>query len=415
MNQKMTKQEKNWILYDVGNSAYTMLVTAIIPIYFHELGKQRNISPEDCSAYWAYAASIVTLIVAVLGPIMGTFTDNKGFKKPIFTASLLLGSIGCLALGFTQYWLAFLVIFIISKIGYSMSLIFYDSMLPDVTEPERMDRISTSGYAWGYIGSCIPFITCLVIVLKKDALGLSLTAAMVIAFVITAVWWVGMTIPMLRSYKQKYYVESKDNSVRKTLSRLGKTMGNIHGQSKVFWFLLAFFFYIDGVYTIIEMATSFGKALNLDDQGLLLALLLTQFVAFPCAIIFGRLAQRYSVEKLITACIIAYLGIAIYAIFLTNLTQFWVLAVLVGMFQGGIQALSRSYFTKIIPPEQSGEFFGIYDICGKGATCLGTAAVGIATQIFDDSNKGISVLSVFFLLGIIFFRIAVKAAKTEKK
>ena len=415
MNQKMTKQEKNWILYDVGNSAYTMLVTAIIPIYFHELGKQRNISPEDCSAYWAYAASIVTLIVAILGPIMGTFTDNKGFKKPIFTASLLLGSIGCIALGFTQYWLAFLVIFIISKIGYSMSLIFYDSMLPDVTEPERMDRISTSGYAWGYIGSCIPFITCLVIVLKKDALGLSLTAAMVIAFVITAVWWVGMTIPMLRSYKQKYYVESKDNSVRKTLSRLGKTMGNIHGQSKVFWFLLAFFFYIDGVYTIIEMATSFGKALNLDDQGLLLALLLTQFVAFPCAIIFGRLAQRYSVEKLITACIIAYLGIAIYAIFLTNLTQFWVLAVLVGMFQGGIQALSRSYFTKIIPPEQSGEFFGIYDICGKGATCLGTAAVGIATQIFDDSNKGISVLSVFFLLGIIFFRIAVKAAKTEKK
>lgn len=414
MNQKMTKQEKNWILYDVGNSAYTMLVTAIIPIYFHELGKQRSISPEDCSAYWAYAASIVTLIVAILGPVMGTFTDNKGFKKPIFMASLLLGSIGCLALGFTQYWLAFLVIFIISKIGYSMSLIFYDSMLPDVTEPERMDRISTSGYAWGYIGSCIPFITCLVIVLKKDALGLSLTAAMVIAFVITAVWWVGMSVPMLRSYKQKYYVESKDNSVRKTMSRLGKTLGNIHGESKVFWFLLAFFFYIDGVYTIIEMATSFGKALELDDQGLLLALLLTQFVAFPCAIIFGRLAQKYSVEKLITACIIAYLGIAIFAIFLTNLTQFWILAVLVGMFQGGIQALSRSYFTKIIPPEQSGEFFGIYDICGKGATCLGTAAVGIATQLFNDSNKGISVLSVFFLLGIIFFRIAVRAAKTEK-
>ena len=413
MKDKVTKQEKNWILYDVGNSAYTMLVTAIIPIYFHELGKQRGITPEDCTAYWAYAASIVTLIVALLGPILGTFTDNKGFKKPIFTASLVLGSVGCVALGFTGYWLAFLIIFIISKIGYSASLIFYDSMLPDVTEPERMDRVSTSGYAWGYIGSCAPFITCLVIVLKKDALGLSLASAMMIAFVITAVWWVGMTIPLLRTYQQKYYVEGSGNTVLKTFSRLGKTLANVKKHSKIFWFLLAFFFYIDGVYTIIELATSFGKALGLEDSGLLLALLLTQFVAFPCAIIFGRLAQKFSVEKLIYVCIIAYLGIAVFAIFLTNIVQFWVLAVLVGMFQGGVQALSRSYFTKIIPPEQSGEFFGIYDICGKGATFLGTISVGIATQLTNDSNKGISVLSVFFLLGIIFFRKAVKTAKAE--
>lgn len=216
MTQKTTKLERNWILYDVGNSAYTMLVTTIIPIYFNYVAGQQGVSDVDYLAYWGYAASIVTLIVAFLGPIVGTFTDNKGFKKPIFLTSLAVGSICCVLLGFTGYWLAFLVVFIISKIGYSSSLIFYDSMLPDVTTPERMDRISTSGYAWGYIGSCIPFVLCLGVVLGKDKLGLSMETAMTVSFIITAVWWVGMTIPLLRSYQQKYYVDCKEHAVGET-------------------------------------------------------------------------------------------------------------------------------------------------------------------------------------------------------
>ena len=411
MTQKTTKLERNWILYDVGNSAYTMLVTTIIPIYFNYVAGQQGVSDVDYLAYWGYAASIVTLIVAFLGPIVGTFTDNKGFKKPIFLASLAVGSIGCVLLGFTGYWLAFLVVFIISKIGYSSSLIFYDSMLPDVTTPERMDRISTSGYAWGYIGSCIPFVMCLGVVLGKDKLGLSMETAMTVSFIITAVWWVGMTIPLLRSYQQKYYVDCKEHAVGETFKRLGSTLANARKHSKIFWFLIAFFFYIDGVYTIIDMATSYGQALGLNSSGLLLALLVTQIVAFPCAIIFGKLAQKFAAEKLITVCILAYLGIAVFAIFLTNIVEFWVLAVLVGMFQGGIQALSRSYFTKIIPPEQSGEFFGIYDICGKGAAFLGTTLVGIGSQLTGSINKGISVLSLLFLLGLFFFRMAAASAK----
>lgn len=411
MTQKTTKLERNWILYDVGNSAYTMLVTTIIPIYFNYVAGQQGVSDVDYLAYWGYAASIVTLIVAFLGPIVGTFTDNKGFKKPIFLASLAVGSICCVLLGFTGYWLAFLVVFIISKIGYSSSLIFYDSMLPDVTTPERMDRISTSGYAWGYIGSCIPFVLCLGVVLGKDKLGLSMETAMTVSFIITAVWWVGMTIPLLRSYQQKYYVECKEHAVGETFKRLGSTLANARKHSKIFWFLIAFFFYIDGVYTIIDMATSYGQALGLNSSGLLLALLVTQIVAFPCAIIFGKLAQKFAAEKLITVCILAYLGIAVFAIFLTNIVEFWVLAVLVGMFQGGIQALSRSYFTKIIPPEQSGEFFGIYDICGKGAAFLGTTLVGIVSQLTGSINKGISVLSLLFLLGLFFFRMAAASAK----
>lgn len=406
-----TRQERNWILYDVGNSAYTMLVTTIIPIYFNYLAGEQGVSSVDYMAYWGYAASIVTLIVAILGPILGTFTDNKGFKKPVFLASLILGSVCCVILGFTGHWLAFLILFIISKIGYSASLIFYDSMLPDVTTPERMDKISTSGYAWGYVGSCIPFVACLAVVLKKDALGLSMETAMMAAFLITAIWWVAMTIPLLRGYQQKYYVECPEHAVAESFKRLGRTLMNARKHSKIFWFLIAFFFYIDGVYTIIDMATSYGQALGLESSGLLIALLVTQLVAFPCAICFGKLARKFEADKLITVCIVAYLGIAVFAIFLTNLVEFWILAVLVGMFQGGIQALSRSYFTKIIPPEQSGEFFGIYDICGKGAAFLGTTLVGLVSQLTGSINKGISVLSVLFLLGLFFFRIAAASAK----
>ena len=414
MNQKTTKQERNWILYDVGNSAYTMLVTTIIPIYFNFIASEQGLTDVQYLAYWGYAASVVNLIVAILGPIVGTLTDNKGFKKPIFMISLIVGSVCCVALGFTGHWLLFLIIFIISKIGYASSLIFYDSMLPDVTTPDRMDKVSTSGYAWGYIGSCIPFVACLGVVLGKDALGISMEMGMTIAFLITALWWVLMTVPLLRTYQQKYYVECQKNAVAETFKRLGKTLANARKHSKIFWFLIAFFFYIDGVYTIIDMATSYGQALGLNSSGLLLALLVTQIVAFPCAIIFGHFAQKFESSKLITVCILAYLGIAVFAIFLTNIVEFWVLAVLVGMFQGGIQSLSRSYFTKIIPPEQSGEFFGIYDICGKGAAFLGTTLVGIVSQLTGSINKGISVLSLLFLLGLFFFRVAASSAKKDQ-
>ena len=409
MGFRMTKSEKYWILYDVGNSAFTMLVTTILPIYFSYLAGNEGLSSVDYLAYWGYAASIVTLIVAFLGPVLGSLADNNGFKKPIFTAMLALGAAGCVILGFAKSWLVFLILFIVTKAAYSASLIFYDSMLPDITTQDRMDRVSSSGYAWGYIGSCIPFGLCLAVVLGKDFLGLSMGAAMLLAMLITAVWWVGMSVPLLKCYRQKFYVEQTQHKFADTFKRLGKTVAKARRHSRIFWFLLAFFFYIDGVYTIIDMATSYGEALGLDSSGLLLALLLTQIVAFPCAIVFGRLSQKYRAENLITVCILAYLGIAVFAIFLTNLTQFWILAVLVGMFQGGIQALSRSYFTKIIPPEQSGEFFGIYDICGKGAAFLGTTLVGLMAQATGSINKGISVLSVLFIIGLVLFRIAVKA------
>ena len=407
MKTGMTREEKNWVLYDVGNSAFVLLVATIMPIYFNYLAENAGLSAADYLAYWGYATSAATLIVALLGPVFGTLADTEGLKKPIFTTTMLIGGIGCLALGFSRQWFLFLLIYIIAKIGFSGSLIFYDSMLGDITTEDRVDNVSSQGYAWGYIGSCVPFVLCLVIVLGSDTLGIRMETAMGIAFVLVAVWWLLMSLPLLKNYEQKYYVEKKPHAIAQSFKRLGETFKNMKEEKQVFMFLLAFFFYIDGVYTIIDMATAYGSALGLDSTGLLLALLVTQIVAFPCAIIFGNLSYRIRTEKLITVCIFAYLGIAIFAVFLKTQLQFWILAILVGMFQGGIQALSRSYFTKIIPEEHSGEYFGLMDICGKGASFVGTTIVSIVSQLTGNISMGVGMIAILFCIGIVIFLKAV--------
>ena len=272
-----------------------------------------------------------------------------------------------------------------------------------------MDNVSSLGYAWGYIGSCLPFVACLVPVLFADTMGLTMASAMMLAFCITALWWVLLSLPLVKVYRQKHYVERRPGAVGASFSRLWNTLKNARQEKKAFLFLLAFFFYIDGVYTIIDMATAYGSALGLDSTGLLLALLVTQIVAFPFAILFGRLAKKYNTEKLISICIIAYFGIAVFAVFLQAQWQFWMLAVLVGMFQGGIQALSRSYFTRIIPAEQSGEYFGLLDICGKGAAFLGTTIVSAVSQFTGNMSAGVGMIAVLFVIGFVLFRMAAKA------
>ena len=411
MKTGMTREEKNWVLYDVGNSAFVLLVATIMPIYFNYLAENAGLSAADYLAYWGYATSAATLIVALLGPVFGTLADTEGLKKPIFTTTMLIGGIGCLALGFSRQWFLFLLIYIIAKIGFSGSLIFYDSMLGDITTEDRVDNVSSQGYAWGYIGSCVPFVVCLGVVLGAGKIGISTELAMMISFAIVAVWWIGASIPLLKSYQQKHYVERQPKAVRNSFMRLGDTLKNIRNEKKIFLFLIAFFFYIDGVYTIIDMATAYGTALGLDSTGLLLALLVTQLVAFPFAIIFGRLSKCYDVRTLITICIAAYFGIAVFAIFLKAQWQFWIMAILVGMFQGGIQALSRSYFTKIIPAEKSGEYFGLMDICGKGASFLGTTVISLIAQSTGKVNIGVGAISLFFVCGMIVFKMATAEAE----
>lgn len=415
MKFKLTSLEKKWVLYDVGNSAFTLMVSTIFPIYFNALAENAGISDVDYLAYWGYATSICTLIVAILGPTLGAIADTKNFKKIIFSAAMGVGVLGCVVLGFLSSWLWFLVIFVLAKTGYSASLVFYDSMLTDVTEPERMDSVSSHGYAWGYIGSCIPFVISLVIVLGGGNIGLSTQASMILAFIITAVWWLCSSLPLLRSYRQKYFSEAGGHVVRDSFRRLGRTFIELTKQKHIFVFLLAFFFYIDGVYTVIDMATAYGQALGLDSTGLLLALLVTQIVAFPCVLIFSRLVKKIKPETIISICIAAYFCIAVYAYWLDTQFDFWLLAVMVGMFQGTIQALSRSYFAKIIPAEKSGEFFGIYDICGKGASVIGTAMVSVLSQVTGSINIGVSALSVMFLIGLVLFRFSAKLNSEYKK
>ena len=404
----LTGLERAWILYDVGNSAFVLLVATLIPIFFNALAEEGGLSSVDYLAYWGYAASAVTVITAVLSPILGTLADTRGFKKPIFILCLVVGVAGCCAMGLAKTWLPFLLIFVFAKVGFSGSLVFYDSMLSDVTTPDRMDVVSSRGYAWGYIGSCVPFVVCLALVLGSGAIGLSQMTALNIALFITAAWWLAMTLPLLKSYRQLHYVEVEKHAIRQSFVRIGHTLRHLHEDKQVFWFLLAFFCYIDGVYTIIDMATAYGTALGLDTTGLLLALLVTQIVAFPSALIFGRLSAKYPSTTLIPVCIAAYAGIALFAFFLTQQWQFWVLAFVVGMFQGGVQALSRSHFAKIIPPEKSGEYFGLFDICGKGASFLGTMIVSVGSQLTGSANVGVGSLIVLFIVGFVLFRVSYK-------
>ncbi len=411
---KLTPLERSWILYDIANSAFTLLVSTLIPIYFNSLAGAAGVDEDMYLSYWGYAGSISTVLVAIIAPICGTMSDRK-FKKPIFLLTVVLGCIACAALGVTTHWLFFLGIFILAKVGFHSSIVFYDSMLPEITTPERMDNVSSMGYAYGYIGSVIPFVICLVLVLFCDSFGLTMGGAMVVAFLITAGWWALLTIPLAKRYKQTAFVEKEGTALGDSFKQLARTFKEARKEKHVFVYLIAFFFFINGVYTIIDMATAYGSALGLDTTGLLLALLLTQIVAFPCAIIFGRLSAKHDTGLLIKICIICYTCITAFGMFLVSLWQFWVLATLVGMFQGGIQALARSYLGKIIKPERSGEFYGLMDICGKGASFLGTTLVAFVSQItagieihifgitLQNENLAVGSLIILFIVGFLVF------------
>lgn len=411
--KKLTKLEKNWIFYDVGNSAFTLLVTTILPIYFSSLAESGGLTNQEYLSYWGYAVTVSTLIVALLGPLLGTIADGKDKRKKLFLLSLIIGLAGSLSFPIWQSWLLFLIAFVISKVGYNGSLIFYDSMLIDITEEERFDQVSSYGFAWGYIGSCIPFVLSLVCILVLPGLGLPTKIAMTLAFAINGAWWLLWSIPLLKTYQQKYYRQGEKEPISENFRRLYTTLKNLKNQPTVFFFLLAFFFYIDGVYTIINMATAYGESLGLDSKGLLLALLVTQLVAFPASLTFSKLSKTISTSKLISFAIFAYGLIALFAVQLDQLWEFWVLAIFVGLFQGGIQALSRSYFAKIIPKEQSGEYFGLYDIFGKGASILGTFLVSFITQITGNQSYAIFSMVVLFAIGFILFRKSSKLMDKE--
>ena len=403
---KMSKAEKGWVFYDWANSAYSIVVvTAIFPLYFKAAATEAGIAASTSTAYWGYANSIATLLVSILAPLLGTIADFKGFKKRFFVFFAGLGIVFTFILALVPYdqWLLLLVIFILTSIGFAGANIFYDAFLVDVAKEERMNRISANGYALGYIGSAIPFVLCIALILlaQQKIIPIAVPTASQLAFAITALWWGLFTIPMLKNVEQNYYIERVPNPVRMSFKRLYETLKNIKAYRALFLFLLAYFFYIDGVHTIFTMATAFGSDMGIDSTTLLLVLFMTQIIAAPCAVLFGKLGERFTAKKMIMVGIIVYIIICIYAYFMKTSLDFWIIAMLVGTVQGGIQALSRSYFAKLVPKNASNEFFGFYNIFGKFAAIAGPVLVGATAQITGDTSSGVFSLIILFVAGAV--------------
>jgi UMF1 family MFS transporter len=411
---RFTKAEKSWVAYDAGNSAFTMIVSSIIPIYFNSLTARGGVNPTTSAAWWGLITSLSTRLLPISSPLLGPIADFRGMKIKLFTGSLIVGLAAGVAMGIVPGWAGFAAVFVVAKIGYNASLVFYDSMLTDITPDERMDTVSAAGYGIGYISSCVPFILCIVLILTADATGLGTETATRLSFVITCLWWGLFTIPLFKTYRQTYFVARKPRVIRESLRTLGRTLKGMRSQKHVLFFMLAFFFYIDGVYTIIGMAASYGSAVGIDDTQMILALLLTQIIAFPFAILFGRLAKRFHARRLIEACIIGYFGITLFALQLDRAWEFWFLAVCVAMFQGGIQSLSRSYFARIIPKEHSNEYFGLFNIFGKGADFLGPLLMSVTMLFTRQANLGVLPLLVLFAIGFVFMRLLPKEEQVSR-
>ena len=396
--RSLSKRERSWVLYDVGNSAYVMLAATLIPIYFSAIAEPGS----SAVVAWGYATTVASLALALLMPFLGSLADLKGNKKKFLAGTIGTGAVSLAVMGVPGNAMVFLAIYVFSSVMLNASLVFYDAFLVDATEQERYDEVSSQGYAWGYIGSCIPFIACLVIVLFGSSFGIGQLDGIRISFVITAMWWLAFSVPVLRDVHQTHFKAREAHLFRHTLKGLAGTCKKIAHDKRLLMYMLAFFFYIDGVHTIITMSTSYGTDLGIDSTQLVLALLVTQFVAFPSAIAYGRLAGRFGTKRMLLIAVFAYFCITLFAaFFLRSAAEFWVLAVCVGLFQGGIQALSRSEFGKLIPKENANEYYGFFDIFGKYATIMGTLLVSVFTQVTGSSSYGVLSVAVLFVIGFV--------------
>lgn len=396
--RSLSKRERSWVLYDVGNSAYVMLAATLIPIYFSAIAEPGS----SAVVAWGYATTVASLALALLMPFLGSLADLKGNKKKFLAGTIGTGAVSLAVMGVPGNAMVFLAIYVFSSVMLNASLVFYDAFLVDATEQDRYDEVSSQGYAWGYIGSCIPFIVCLVIVLFGSGFGIGQLDGIRISFVITAAWWLVFSVPVLRDVHQTHFKAREEHLFRHTLKGLVGTCKKIARDKRLLMYMLAFFFYIDGVHTIITMSTSYGTDLGIDSTQLVLALLVTQFVAFPSAIAYGRLAGRFGTKRMLLIAVFAYFCITLFAaFFLRSAAEFWVLAVCVGLFQGGIQALSRSEFGKLIPKENANEYYGFFDIFGKYATIMGTLLVSVFTQLTGSSSYGVLSVAVLFIVGFI--------------
>ncbi len=400
---KLSKEERSWVLYDCGNSAYSMAVTtALLPIIF---GMFDNVKS---SMDLGYFNSIASILIAILSPILGTIADYKDKKKRFFIFFAALGVLATAALAFISpasgQWQLLVLFFVLSAIGFAGSNIFYDSFLVDISSDERMDKVSTRGFAFGYISSVIPFGISLVLIFL---VGMDKAIGYQIGFIITALWWGLLTLPMIKDVKQRHYIEPEPRPVFNSFKRLVDTFKNIRHHKNVFLFLLAYFFYIDGVDTIIKMVVPYATSVlgtnSLDTFTLLGILLVIQIIAFPCALLYGNLAKKFSTGTMLIVGIVTYIISCIAAFFISSVWHIFVLGAMIGSAQGGIQALSRSYYAKIVPKEKSNEFFGFYNIFGKFAAIIGPAVMSLTTTLTGNAKLSILAIIPLFIIGLVIF------------
>ncbi|WP_170822077.1 MFS transporter [Lacrimispora defluvii] len=400
---KLSREEKSWILVDCGNSAYSMAVTtALLPIMF---GMFDNVKR---SMDLGYFNSIASILVAALSPILGAAADYKDKKKRFFVFFTCLGVLSTGSLAFippsSGQWQLLILFFILSAIGFAGSNIFYDAFIVDVTSDERMDKISSLGFAFGYISSVLPFGISLILIYL---LGMEKSIGYQVGFIITALWWGLFTVPMIRDVKQIHYVEPGKDNIKNSFKRLAETFKQMKQYQTVFIFLGAYFFYIDGVDTIIKMVIPYATAVMgndaLDTFSLLAILLIIQIIAFPCAIFYGNMAKRFSAKTMIIIGIFTYIISCIAAFYISSVWHIFILGAMIGSAQGGIQALSRSYFAKIIPKEKSNEFFGFYNIFGKFSAIMGPTLMSLTTAVTGNARWSIIGIIPLFLVGFIIF------------
>lgn len=408
----MNKQERSWVWYDWANSAFSMLDAVVIQIFLYDFILKDTAVESRAISIFGYASSITLVIAAVVALILGNIADFRGYKKKFFTSFLVLAVMVTAMMGLVPagVWVVFMVLYILADVGFSGTSIFYDAFITDITTNERMDRISSLGFAYGYIGGAlaaiIGIIPYMLSVLGVITFPVDSAALLKFAFFVTAAWWFLFSLPMIKNVQQIHYVEPRPNPFRSSFKQLAETAKKISHYKYAVMFLVAFFFYIDGVHTIIKMASMFGKEL-IDTASspipinlvLLGTLLIVQFVAFPFAILFGKLAEKYSAKVMLMVGIVIYTIITIFGYFISVWWHFLVLGVLVGTSQGGIQALSRSVFGRIIPKKHSAEFFGFFSIFGKVSAIIGPFLIAVINDLTGSPRLSILSLIILFIIG----------------
>ena len=407
----------SWAFYDWANSAYSTTVMAgFFPLFFKEYWADPH-NPSQSTFYLGMANSIASMVVAALAPLLGSVADQGSAKKKFLTFFAFLGVImtGGLWMVAQGNWQMAVLFYVIATIGFASGNVFYDALLPGLASEERVDAVSSLGFGLGYLGGGLLFLVNVFMYLKPEIFGIPDGAtAIKLSFLSVAVWWAVFTIPLILFVPESKNYENIDfnNAIRMGWVQLVQTFKEIRNMKVVGTFLLAYWFYIDGVDTIIKMAVDYGMSLNFPGESLIIALLIVQFVAFPAALIYGWLASKIGAKTGIMVGITAYSFITLLGYFMTEAWHFYVLAILIGLFMGGIQALSRSLYTRIIPPDKSAEFFGFYNMLGKFAAIIGPALMGTIALVTGSARLSILSILLLFILGAFFLnKVDVKEGK----